>query len=106
MKIQVIHERDPDTECYLTVWVDGIRSEIVEEDIDPGRGWEWEDWFERIKDAHTDAAGKPADSYEVAVFTALVSGAESQHVSKPDDWRDLIDNLSASNLWTPDEGGK
>ena len=72
--IEILHVRDPDGECYLTVWVDGQRvddSELTVFDVDAGRGYTYEDWKEssesaveqastrEIKDAVAEAYGDP-----------------------------------------------
>lgn len=57
MKVQILHGRDPDSECELTVFVDGQRvpnTEVYVEDIDPGRGYEDGVWKERIEDSRSD----------------------------------------------------
>lgn len=67
MKIQIIHSRDPDSECFHRIFVDdvelkhwagtlpdGVTVEI--EDLDPGRGYDDADWDERTADADDGTA--------------------------------------------------
>lgn len=54
MKVQIIHSRDPDSECGLRVFVDDVETnDFSYDDLDPGRGWTDEDWEERIADVDT-----------------------------------------------------
>jgi hypothetical protein len=84
MKIQIIHERDPDSECGLTVFLDGVRVqhfgataadiELEIEDIDPGRGYTVEDYTERRKEAR-DLADATTTEYDIALAEALENAA-------------------------------
>lgn len=49
-QVEVVHGRDPDSECSVTVFVNGERmTHAFVEDIDPGRGYQREDWDESIQ---------------------------------------------------------
>jgi hypothetical protein len=50
LKIEVLHVRDPDSECGLEVFVNGESVGFDYEDVDPGRGYSREDWDERIEE--------------------------------------------------------
>jgi hypothetical protein len=55
-KVEIVHGRDPDSECEITVFVDGERvSDVYVEDIDPGRGYDRSTWDERIADMRDNA---------------------------------------------------
>lgn len=57
MKIQILHGRDPDSDCGITVFVDGKRvpdTDVFVEDVDPGRGYEDDYWAERIEESRSD----------------------------------------------------
>lgn len=70
--IQVIHSRDPDSECGITVYINGVRQHKVEvEDIDPGRGYNKEDYEERRADAYDAAVKSTATEYDRDVLEAL-----------------------------------
>lgn len=54
VRIEILHTRDPDASCEMTVWVDGVRVDnVTVEDIDPGRGYEGDDWDESTADVAT-----------------------------------------------------
>lgn len=60
MKIEIIHSRDPDSECEITVFVDGLEwsDDVTIESIDPGAGF---DGMKAEWDQHTrDLTGSPA----------------------------------------------
>jgi hypothetical protein len=91
VKIQIVHNRSDDPGCSVDVYVDGKRvpyGDVEVEDIDPGRGYDWEEsWKPRLDDAMADRDAHPNDEFAVDVFQALLAGAESSHVkNKPDDW--------------------
>lgn len=44
MRVEILHVRDPDSECGLSVWIDGAPVEFALEDIDPGRGHIRSEW--------------------------------------------------------------
>jgi hypothetical protein len=82
MKIQIVHSRNPDYECGMTVFVDGVRvpeAEVGVEDIDPGRGWQRSDWNDRLYEAIQDAEDGPSEYHE-AVVEALRSESNSSHI--------------------------
>jgi hypothetical protein len=65
MKIQIIHSRDPDSECSITVYIDGVRRDDVEvEDIDPGAGYEPEDYEPRRAETAQAASTPDATQYD------------------------------------------
>lgn len=46
MRVDVIHDRDPDSACDITVYVDGRRVDDCHEwSFDPGSGWEMNDFY-------------------------------------------------------------
>ena len=73
-RVQIIHHRDPDSECGLEVFIDGHRliGQVEIEDIDPGRGYEADDIQERRDEALTNAAKADATDFDRAVAAALV----------------------------------
>ena len=47
MKIEILHDRNPDADCELTVFVDGVEfNDFLVADVDPGKGYTLEDWRE------------------------------------------------------------
>lgn len=91
--IQIIHQRDPDSGCDLTVYVDGVRhSDVTVENIDPGRGYEWADWVENVLHARQQAAEHPGNQYYADCVTELEEAASSKYVDdKPEDWQRRLD---------------
>lgn len=74
MKITVLHHRDPDAECDVTVYVDGVRvpaEDVSVDDIDPGRGYEREDYEENLELAHDLAHAPGATDYDRDYLAAL-----------------------------------
>lgn len=73
MKLTILHVRDPDNACDVTVFIDGVQvpwQEVEMVDIDAGRGYDLEDWEESIawaekmpksplRDAVLEAYGDP-----------------------------------------------
>jgi hypothetical protein len=80
MKIDIIHVRDPDSECGMTVFVDGKRVDnVAVEDIDPGRGWQRADYNDRLYDAIV-AFEADESEYNQAVVAELNGAADSQGI--------------------------
>jgi hypothetical protein len=68
--MQILHYRDPDSDCSLRVWIDGIEvTEFTVEDIDPGRGYEYESYQEMVADAKN-----PKDAFGEAIESVLTEG--------------------------------
>lgn len=76
LEIQIVHSRDPDSECGITVYVGGrVYPHYVEiEDIDPGRGYDDEYIQERRDEALAAANAPGATAFTIAVAEA-VTGA-------------------------------
>jgi hypothetical protein len=54
-RIEILHGRDPDSSCELTVFIDGVpTNDWSEIDVDPGAGHDRESWQERIDDTRAD----------------------------------------------------
>lgn len=65
-KVQLVHSRDPDSECDTTAYVDGKRVKDVEvEDIDPGRGYDAEYIAERRAEAEATFNDPDATEYDL-----------------------------------------
>ena len=49
MNIEILHVRNPDGDCTVRVFVDGVEAPADEfEDIDPGRGCDMKEYAERV----------------------------------------------------------
>jgi hypothetical protein len=73
MNVQVLHQRYPDDSCVIRVWVDGVevtdQAEI--EDLDPGRGYEQEDYQMYLEAAEAAAEADNAGEFERVVLDAV-----------------------------------
>lgn len=75
-RLNVLHTRDPDSECVVQVFIaDTPVKPYIEEDVDPGRGAEREDWDERLAEFATDHT-----NFGRAVWEALDSASGSEHI--------------------------
>jgi hypothetical protein len=74
--VAIVHERDPDSPCDLEVYVNDERiADITVEDVDPGRGADYDDWQARIEGYLDDST-----QFGRAAHDALVRNADSEHI--------------------------
>lgn len=90
-RIDIIHFRDPDSECDHQVYLNGVRlgrDQVGVEDIDPGRGYEREDYESRLEAAQEAVARPDATDYD-RDYLEIVEEAESTYKkwSTDRDWR-------------------
>lgn len=79
-KVEILHGRDPDSSCELTVFVDGARVESVDViDIDPGRGYERETWDENVKFQLSPKRGR-SEAFRAAASAEYESFSGSQYI--------------------------
>lgn len=78
--IEVLHGRDPDYECGITVYVNGIETQCDVEDIDPGRGWTRSQWSQRIAEAHRPDSRTPA--FHDSVLRHLEQFASNRYITE------------------------
>lgn len=74
IEIQIVHSRDPDSECAIEVFLGGKRvpyAQVTIEDIDPGRGYDEEYAAERREEAAKVADGPNATEFDIAVAEGL-----------------------------------
>lgn len=76
VKIELLHVRDPDSDCDIRLWIDGKQVAVECVDIDPGRGYSREDWDENIAWAEK----LPPGSFRDAVLEAYRANAGSEYV--------------------------
>jgi hypothetical protein len=82
MKVQIIHGRDPDNECGMTVFVDGQRvadGDLGVVDLDPGRGWQRSEWNDRLYDAIENLVNDDSP-YNQALVSELNSFADNKFI--------------------------
>ena len=70
-RVQVLHMRDPDSECGLWVFLDGVHIDTISvTDVDPGRGYE-ADYIAEVRQTWAEAAAAPdATEWDRAVARA------------------------------------
>lgn len=83
MRVEILHVRNPDSECELEVWIDGEPVEFTMEDIDPGRGYVRSEWDQRIADARTDESVSAA--FRAAVVEALEGMSDNKYIEDHDE---------------------
>lgn len=88
-KIQILHVRDPDSECDIAIYLNGAeftgKSEV--EDMDPGRGYEREDYERNLELSREAAAAPDAGQFEADVLGAYEEmGERYRKFSTDDDW--------------------
>lgn len=73
MKVQILHHRDPDSDCAIEVFIDGARftGKVEVEDIDPGRGYDADSIAERRSSATAKTWEPDATEFDYAVADAL-----------------------------------
>lgn len=79
-KVSVLHQRDPDSHCDLTVYVGDQPMPHDECDIDPGAGYQRSDWNERIRSYADDTT-----NFGRAAHDALLQNADSGYITGDDD---------------------
>lgn len=79
MTIEILHWRDPDSSCDIQVWIDGVEiRDLVVENVDPGAGWEREDWDESTR-AVTESS-ELSEPFKAAVLEARALAGESKYI--------------------------
>jgi hypothetical protein len=83
-KVEVFHDRDPDSACGITVYIDGKPVEHTEFSVDPGAGYEFREYAESLaRQVASASAGLRGLIYESA--TAALESRYVEH--KPADCR-------------------
>lgn len=83
-KVEVFHDRDPDSACGITVYIDGKLVEHNEYSIDPGAGHEFREYAEYLAREVSSASEGLRD----LIYESAVAALESSYVEgKPDDHR-------------------
>lgn len=55
-KVEVVHDRDPNSSCSISVFVDGQRIDHDEYSCDSGAGYDWTDWIDSRASSIADAS--------------------------------------------------
>lgn len=73
--LEVLHQRDPDSSCTITVFLDGDSASYTEEDIDPGAGYDRSEWEGRreLPDYYSPA-------FRAATLEALEAASDSPYI--------------------------
>lgn len=80
MRVEILHVRDPDSECGVTVWLDGVPADYIYQDIDPGRGYSRSEWDERIAAARADM--DTSEAFSAAVVEALEHTSDNKYIEE------------------------
>lgn len=84
MKIELLHMRDPDSECSNQLYIDGKEiMSFVEESIDPGAGWTAAEWEERAKETSEITSYSP--EFKKQVLLGLGESNDSPYITGGDD---------------------
>ena len=97
--VEVLHERDPDGTCKVRVWLDDVEVddaavELVVCDVDPGRGWDREDW-----NAEVELAATSCPTCKARVHAWLPHGKRGAHAEVR-----ALHEAVLSHLREPDTG--
>jgi hypothetical protein len=83
VKVFVVHQRDPDFDCSIRVFLDGQEVEDFDlnlYDVDPGRGYTREDWQQSRED-DLESARKAGAGVWLAVRDAYDAASDSDHIT-------------------------
>ena len=81
--VEVLHQREPDEGCDVSVWVNGIETTHAYDDIDPGRGYNLGDWDEYTDDLR--ARPGLSDAFRAAAVAARVEARSSKYIDRADE---------------------
>lgn len=80
LKIELLHMRDPDSDCTNELFIEGAPMlSFVEEDIDPGKGYEASDWADRVKETASIESYSP--EFKKAVMLGLGESNNSPYIT-------------------------
>jgi len=83
-KVEVFHDRDPDSACGITIYIDGKLVEHDEYSVDPGAGYEFREYAESLASQVASASAGLRDR----IYESAVAALESRYVERgPDDHR-------------------
>lgn len=83
-KVEVFHDRDPDSACGITVFIDGKPVEHTEFSVDPGAGYEFREYAESLARQVASAS----EGLRGPIYESATAALESCYVERgPDDHR-------------------
>lgn len=78
-KVEILHERDPDSACSVRVWIDGQEVDGAHvDDIDPGRGYTEGDWQANVQKV---LSADTSPEFKRAALAAYTESGDSEYVS-------------------------
>lgn len=77
-EVEILHVRDPDGGCDITVLVDGERVQYEEVTVDPGRGHDRADWLENIE--HVRANDDLTPGFRALAVAELEAASSSKYI--------------------------
>lgn len=103
-KVEVVHDRDPDSSCGISVFVDGRRADHSEYSCDAGAGYDWTDWVDSMASSIATASEPIAEMLR----ESAVSPSGSAYIENmPDDEAERcrqLDELIAKYKGVPPPG--
>jgi hypothetical protein len=79
-KLEVLHVRDPDAYCDITIFTNGVESNNwTEESVDAGAGYTSTDWADRTAEVEADDTHSPA--FKAATLEARNSWEDSSYIT-------------------------
>lgn len=99
-RVELVGLRDPDGDTDITVFLDGQQVTTTEQTIvDPGKGWDLDDWRESRDDAATQASPAAAAlircMYDAGETSEFVRDTSGDHAAADADVRE-IERLTAT----------
>ncbi len=104
MAIEIVHQRDPDSECGFTVYVDGRKvSDAAIYSVDAGQGYEFSDW---AASAYVDKVEVSPNVWADVLAECYADPCGAEYIDHfPDKgsdgaaWIDHLDNTAESRQW-------
>lgn len=92
--IQVLHSRDPDSACDVELYVDGepFKGKAEVEDMDPGRGYEEEDYRENLREAWLTARRPGSRQFDLDILERYQSFERPYRKWSTGQWQEPEDN--------------
>lgn len=103
-KLEIIHYRDPDSECFFSYFLNGQRVErtpleIHLTDLDPGRGYDFVEWAEIAHRSIYQNAASEAAARELYEFFENASGEYIIGLPDDDTWLDHLEGTPEDRQW-------
>lgn len=100
MRVELFHDRSPDYECGMQLFIDGAQVTFTEYSIDPGAGHYWHDWIaSRAYDiVHASPAVAALIRQEALLDSPYIDGMPHDMTQRERDLADAIEHQRAHGL--------